>query len=159
MTRCHWSQTLPLIAECCNVPAAWRLRVNPFQSNRDLLCNTHLAIRTTVMGSFYFLIMYQKHVPSYKRNNSESMRETLFPFLITITVEIQFIIPQSYLFMMHINLGICYWEDTCRAFILKNSQSAAELIFLKKCIIIFNHAEDSLTSSHYACSSIKDFII
>ena len=81
---------------------------SPLVFNTELLCNTHLAIFTAVMGSFYFLIMYWQHVPSYNRNNSGSIWETLFPFLITNTVELHFIIPQTFLFMMHINLGICY---------------------------------------------------
>jgi len=103
---------VPGFASCC-----WPLKhtsclksesKSPLIFNTELLCNTHLAIFTAVMGSFYFLIMYWRHVPSYKRNNSESIRETLFPFLITNTVELHFIIPQTYLFTMHISLGICY---------------------------------------------------
>lgn len=73
-----------------------------------LVFNIHLEMFTAGMGSFYFLIMYWQPVPSYSRNNRVSIWETLFPFLITNTVELHFIIPQTYLFMMHINLGICY---------------------------------------------------
>lgn len=102
-----------------NHPAVGSFQAQVSCPEFPLLFNTHLGIFGAGMGVFCFLIMYWQPVPSQSRNNSESIWETVFPFLITNPVELFFIIPQTYLFMMQINLGICYQEDTSRAFFIK----------------------------------------
>lgn len=105
---CRWNLSWLGAVEGFNHPTAGSFQAQVSCPKFPLVFNTHLGIFRAGIGGFCFLIMYWQPVPSYSRNKRESIWETVFPFLITNTVELHFIVPQTYMFMMHINLGIYY---------------------------------------------------